>query len=223
MRTLRPLILVALFMLLAPLCFAAGHAEHRQHDAHVHGIGHMNLAVDGNDVYIELENPSANIVGFEHMPSSEEEQHAVHEAAEKLEDGESLFLFSMQAQCSLVSAKVSSPLLSEDHEDEHHDKEAHEEKDDDHGHAKHGSEPHDEKDEDHAHDSDKGHADHDEQMHSEFGAEYQFSCEHPDKLKSLETKLFTAFPGIEELETQVMTNSGQTGAELTKKNYRIEL
>lgn len=197
--------LSSLLLLSATLCFASGDDEHRQHGSHVHGIGHMNLAVDGNDVYIELENPSANIVGFEHMPSSDNDRHAVHEAAEKLEDGKSLFIFTKQADCSLTSATVSSPLLSEDHENEHHNSEAHEEK---HENDEHGS--------------GEDHADHEEQAHSEFVAEYKFSCKHPEKLKSVETKLFSVFPGIEELETQVLTNTRQTGAELTAKSYRID-
>ena len=189
------LLLSALILISAATCFASGDDEHRQHGSHVHGFGHMNLAVDGNDVYIEVENPSANIVGFEHVPSSDEDRHAVHEAAEKLEDGDSLFVFTKQANCSMTSVTVSSPLLSEDHGDEHHSSEAHEEK----------------------------HEDHDEEVHSEFTAEYKFSCTHPERLKSVETRLFSEFPGIEELETQVLTSTRQTGAELTAKNYRIEL
>ena len=98
----RIILLSSLLLLSATLCFASGDDEHRQHGSHVHGIGHMNLAVDGNDVYIELENPSANIVGFEHMPSSDNDRHAVHEAAEKLEDGKSLFIFSKYGYMQLV-------------------------------------------------------------------------------------------------------------------------
>jgi hypothetical protein len=36
-------------------------------------------------------------------------------------------------------------------------------------------------------------------------------------------KLFTAFPGFEEIETQILTDSGQTGAELTAGNNRVDL
>lgn len=184
--------LSALLLLVAPLCFASGEEEHRQHGSHVHGLGQMNLAIDGTEVYIELENPSANIVGFEHMPSSAEDRHAVQEAVEKLEDGESLFLFTSQADCSLTSAAVSSSLLLHDHEDDHRD-------------------------------GTQEHADHGEEVHSEFTAEYRFSCTRPEKLKSVETTLFSVFPGIEKIGAQVLTSTRQTGAELTAKNYRIEL
>lgn len=202
----RTLLHTALLLLSATLCFASGKDEHRQHDSHVHGVGQLNLAVDGNDVYIELKNPSANIVGFEHMPASEEDRHAVHEAAEKLEDGESLFTFSNQASCSLTSATVSSSLLTQDHEDGHHAAAAHEGKHEDHGYVNTGD-----------------HADHHkDEVHSEFAAEYTFSCKRPEKLTSFETRIFSVFPGIEELKAQVITNTGQTGAELTMKSYRID-
>lgn len=198
--------LSALLLLSVPLCFASGEEKHRQHGSHVHGLGQMNLAVDGTEVYIELENPSANIVGFEHLPSSAEDRHAVQQAAERLEDGESLFKFTSQADCSLTSAAVSSSLLGQDHEDGHHDSEQHPETHDDHDQ-----------------DGEQEHADHGEEVHSEFTAEYRFSCTRPEKLKSVETTLFTVFPGIEEIEAQVLTSTRQTGAELTAKNYRIEL
>jgi len=199
-------LLIALLLLPATLCFASGKDERRQHGSHVHGIGYLNLAVDGNDVYIELENPSANIIGFEHKPSSDEERHAVHEAVKRLEDGQNLFMFSKQANCSLISVTVSSPVLPQDHVEEHQHAEAHEEKHDDHGHDNEGD-----------------HEDHKDEAHSEFVAEYQFSCNYPEKIKFFETKLFSVFPGIEELKAQVLSKTGQTGAELTHKNYRIQL
>ncbi len=198
--------LSVLLLLVAPHCFASGEEEHRQHGSHVHGLGQMNLAVDGTEVYIELENPSANIVGFEHMPSSAEDHKAVLEAAEKLEDGERLFIFTSQADCSLASAAVSSSLLLQDHDDGHRDSEQRQETHEDQGQ-----------------DGTQEHADHDDAVHSEFTAEYRFSCTRPEKLKSVETTLFSVFPGIEEIEAQVLTSTRQTGAELTAKNYRIEL
>lgn len=50
------------------------------HDAHVHGVGKLNVALDGDDLIIELTSPAANIVGFEHTPENEQQSHEVHEA-----------------------------------------------------------------------------------------------------------------------------------------------
>lgn len=198
--------LAAVLLLSAASCLASGHGEHRQHTSHVHGIGHLNVAMEGTIVYIELASPAANIVGFEHQPSSDAERRTVLKATETLEDGDSLFVFSTQAKCTLASAKISSPLLASDHEDGHHHSDAHEEK-----HS------------DGEHDGTKDHEAHSEGTHSEFSAEYQFSCAHPEKLKSLETQLFSAFPELEKLQTQILTTTGQTGAALTAKNHRLEL
>ena len=229
----RTIPLASLLMLSSTLCFASGHDGHRQHGAHVHGIAQMNMAVDGNNLLLELASPSMNIVGFEHMPSTDEQHHAVHEAAEKLEDGTSLFEFSKDAGCTMVAAEIESPLLEDEHHDEHGDEDSHDkehkhedahgekhDKDDDH-HDAHGKE-HDED----SHDKDHDHADadgHGGEEHSEFAARYQFTCSNPEKLKSLTVNLFTAFPGFEEIETQILTGSGQTGAELTAGNNRVDL
>ncbi len=102
--------------------------EHREHGAHEHGAAQLNLAVVGSEVEVELETPAANIVGFEHMPSSEADHHALDEAVVVLKKGESLFRFNGEAGCHLTKAEVASPLLEKEehhgHDDEH---EAHEE------------------------------------------------------------------------------------------------
>ena len=77
--TLNTALLVPL-LLTAPAGLAEGrhdHAPHhdddlahRQYDSHVHGMGTLNLVADGSEVHIELDSPAANLVGFEHAPSS---------------------------------------------------------------------------------------------------------------------------------------------------------
>jgi Protein of unknown function (DUF2796) len=46
----------------------ADEAEHREHGPHVHGVAQLNVALDGNVLWIELNSPAMNIVGFEHAP-----------------------------------------------------------------------------------------------------------------------------------------------------------
>lgn len=187
---------------------AADHADHRQHGAHVHGVAQMNLAVDGENVFLELASPAMNIVGFEHQPSTAAQRNAVLEAAARLEEGGSLFAFSKEAACTLVSASIDSALLDHgddeyargDSDEKHHDDEASDEK---HHHAaaeSHGAEE-----------------------HSEFEASYQFTCASPKKLKALEVYLFTVFPGFEQIDTQILTASGQTGAKISAGINRLDL
>lgn len=211
--------LASLLVLASSLCYASGEGEHRQHDAHVHGTAQMNLAIDGKNVFLELTSPAMNIVGFEYMPSSDEDRHAVHEAAEKLEDGGSLFEFPKAAGCTMITAEIDSPLLGHEHHEEHDAKDSHgkeheerHDKDDDHhdAHGKdHGEQAHDEE--------------HDHSEHSEFKARYQFTCSSPKELKTITVNLFTAFSGFEKIETQIITSSGQTAPELTARNNRVDL
>lgn len=60
---------------------AAGTAAH---DAHHHGHGRLNAAVDGNDLLIELEVPAAHAVGFEHAPNNADQERLVDEALERI-------------------------------------------------------------------------------------------------------------------------------------------
>jgi len=118
--------------LLAPLAFVTPWAsadekhehdhepQHRQHGAHVHGIAALNLALEGQEVHIELDSPAANTVGFEHAPSSEADHSALDKAVATLKDGDRLFRFNAEAGCRMEKAGVTSALLSGEHEGETH-------------------------------------------------------------------------------------------------------
>lgn len=101
---------------------AEEHHEHREHGAHVHGVALLNIAIDGQQLAIELESPAINIVGFEHKASSEKDKQAVITVTKQLKDGSALFVTPKQAQCQLSDSDVESVLIEhhEDHED--HDK-----------------------------------------------------------------------------------------------------
>ena len=94
--------------------------DHRAHGAHVHGLANLNLVLDGENVLVELQSPAANLVGFEHAPSSEADKTAVQEAVRKLEAGNALFAFNSEAGCALAAAEVKSDQLAmQDHEHDH--------------------------------------------------------------------------------------------------------
>jgi hypothetical protein len=166
--------------------------EKRQHGAHVHGIANLNIAVEGNTIYIEFSSPSANIVGFGHPPRTQEQKDAVTDTVTKLQKGDSLFLLSAKSKSKLVKSSVDTDI-----DKEHH------------GHAG-------------KHDGNHGDSDKHER-HSEFEARYQFVCQKPDKLSQIEVMLFSAFPGIEHIDVQLLTESTQTAVELTAKQNKISL
>ena len=64
---------------------------------------------------------------------------------------------------------------------------------------------------------------HGAQEHKEFKASWQFTCSNPRKLKVMEVHLFSVFTGFGQLDSQILTTSGQSGAKLSPGNNRVEL
>ena len=58
--------------------------------------------------------------------------------------------------------------------------------------------------------------------HAEFHASYQLSCDLA-KLESIELLIFDHFPGIEEIEAQILLPGGQLALELDSHNRLIQL
>jgi len=184
-------------------------AEIRHHEAHEHGVAHLNVALEGNDLYIEFISPAANIVGFEHHPRTEAQKSAVMKAMETLKAGEFLFVTSPYAECSLVAATVNTDI--EDHE-AHQSESTHV-----HDQGESGQDSESEK-----HDRHEEHHEADEHgHHSDFEAQYHFVCKQPEKLSKMDVMLFGKFPGIEHIEVQLLTASKQTALKLTAADYKI--
>jgi hypothetical protein len=193
--------------------------EKRHHDAHEHGVAHLNVAVEGNNIYIEFTSPAANIVGFEHHPRTNEQKDAVKDAVNQLQKGDSIFLLSAKSDSQLVKSSVHTDI---DKDADHHSESEHAHKEKEHHGAKehHGeNEHHGEKEH---HDKEHGEAD-EHERHSEFKAEYHFVCKTPDKLSQIDVKLFSIFPGIEHIEVQLLSKTKQTAMELTAKKNKIAL
>ena len=102
----------------------AAAAEHREHGAHVHGAGQLNIALDGTQLEIELDSPAANLVGFEHAPRNTAEQVQRDQALAQLRDGQALFILPEAAACRLQGSHVAEegPEHQEngDNESNHH-------------------------------------------------------------------------------------------------------
>jgi len=215
--------ILAFAIMLAAASSRTQAAEQRHHDAHEHGVAHLNAAVEGTDLHLEFTSPAANIVGFEHEPRTPAQKEGVRNAIEKLKDGSKLFIPSPEAQCRLSKYSVKTDIEHDaDHdEDADHEKEYRHEKD-----AHHEKERENEEDAHHGkgEDDDQGHheAPEDEHArHSEFHSEYRFVCRNPAKLSQLDVMLIQAFPGIEHIQVQLLTETKQSAQELTARSHRI--
>ena len=188
----------AFLALASPL--AAEQAVHRQLEAHVHGQGSLNIAIDGNKLDMELKAPGADIVGFEHAAESTAQKAAVEQAKVALAEFLNLFKLPGNANCKVDKADVA--VRTEEHH--HHDDE----------HADAGKKAADgAKDEDHdEHDG-----------HSGFHARYLLTCAAPANLTALETTYFKAFAGAQALNVSVVTPKGQSQMQLTRDKTILAL
>ena len=178
--------------------------------AHEHGVGHLSIAIEGNEVEIELVVPGADAVGFEHAARTDSERKAVVAAAEKLKEAKRLIRLTSGAHCHVEKTEVASALLDSDKDEHAH---AHGDK-----HEKHA------KQDEHKHNENKEHDKHpDGEIHSEFTAHYHFHCDHPEKLTGADVEFFKVFPSAHELVARWITSKGQGVTELTAKATRLKL
>ena len=192
-------------------------AAERELAAHQHGHGFLNIAIEGKSLWIELETPGADIVGFEHPARSDEDKAAITDAKGRLGDPVGLFGIPAQASCTLAEVSVTPVGYALDTDDDHHDE------NDGHDHDEHGHDDHEEAQEDEDHgDHEEAHAD-EMESHAEFHAEYRLQCADPAAITSLTLTYFDVFPGAEELEVTLVTDDGQSRQEVTPAEPVVSL
>lgn len=197
--------------------------ETRQLDAHEHGVGALDIAMEGGRIALEFHAPGADIVGFEYAATSAEDRAKVDAAVATLARPLDLFVLPAAAGCSVVqaSAALESEAAHDDHDKhgaEDHDEEDHaEHKHDDHAaddHAEHAHEDH--KDEDHA-------VQEEATGHTEFHAEYLLDCAAPEAVTLITFAYFDMFPNALELEVQMITDTGAGAFEVTRDAPTLDL
>jgi hypothetical protein len=109
--------------------------EHRELGPHEHGVGRLNIAIEGKRVSMELEVPGADIVGFEHKASTEEQKAAVSKAIATLKGALRIFELPAEAKCELAEAKVEIGAEDHDHDAAGHEKAEHEGKEEEGHHS----------------------------------------------------------------------------------------
>ncbi|MFM9384355.1 DUF2796 domain-containing protein [Pseudomonas sp. UV AK001] len=192
-------LLLALPFALLPLAIAQAADEH-DHDhehgslgAHEHGVGRLNAALDGQTLELELESPAMNLVGFEHVATSDADKAKVAAARAQLEKPLALFSLPAAAGCKVAGQKLESPLF--------------------------GDKP--DADDDHDEDAKGGEAHHHD--HSEIHAHYQFTCAAPGALNTLDlANIFNTFPATQKIQVQLIGPSGQQGTEVTAKSAALK-
>jgi hypothetical protein len=91
----------------------------RKAEAHQHGIGRLDVAIEGATVSLALEVPADDIVGFEHVAKTAADKAKVEAAKAKLANPLSLFELPKAAGCSLLKGEVKFAAGSTDKKDGH--------------------------------------------------------------------------------------------------------
>ncbi len=216
--------LCAFALTLAP----AVSAETRQIDAHEHGTGSLNIAIEDNLVVMEFEAPGHDIVGFEYEATSDEDRAKIEQAVAALASPLALFAPSEAARCTVTEARASLLTDQEHHdedgrdahdkdEDHHEDEHAHDEGEDHHEDEHAHDEGEDHHEDEHAHDEDQ------DSSHTAFEAAYRLTCDNPEKLTRLELPYFQSFPNAEKLVVQVATDAGAHAFEADRDAPTVDL
>lgn len=192
MKTIVPIALFLFAVALAP-----AREELRRAGSHEHSVAQGRLAVESGRLYLMLEIPGANLVGFEHPPRDDAQQRALSDALARLRDGTWLVL-PPEAGCD-ASPDIEAPGFAP------RAASGHDARGDGHG-SDHG----------HNHDHDSAHE------HAEFRISVSAECRaaSPDWL---EVRLFEGWPDNRLIRVDAITESNQFRAELTAEGPRIEL
>ena len=183
-------------LILSAMISVAAAEETRQVDKHEHGVGELNIAIEGSSINLEFMIPGADIVGFEYKAKSDEDISLVNTALTKFDDFSNIFTIPNAANCNLVEAEIAINQ-GDDHE-EHDEHDEH----DEHEHEEH--EAHDEHE----------HEEHGEETHNEFVAHYSFTCGNVKEIDRINFTYFTTFPNSGELEIQFVSEMGSTSFEV---------
>ena len=184
--------------------------DHREMDAHVHGVSTLELAVEDSTLEINLLSPGADIVGFEYVAEREADKDAIEAAIRTMLMPENIVTLPEAAGCRLTEVVAHLHAGEHDHDDmdEHEDDHDHEHDKDDHA-----------EDADHEHDHD-----HDEGAgHSEFHVSYVFDCAAPEALTTIGFPFFEAFDNAQEIEAQYVTDAGAGSAEIGRDDAELTL
>ena len=104
-------LLLALPLALLPLAMAHAHDEHESLAPHEHGAGSLNVALDDKTLELDIDGPSMNLVGFEHVATSDADKATVAAARTQLENPLVLFALPKAANCVVEAQDLSSPLF----------------------------------------------------------------------------------------------------------------
>lgn len=96
------------------VCLTALHlstASQATEAAHVHGLMHLDIAVERQLLTLQLETPLDSLLGFERRPRTPGERQAADALLKQMGDATALFKPDAAAQCVLAKVSIESAAL----------------------------------------------------------------------------------------------------------------
>jgi Protein of unknown function (DUF2796) len=168
-------------------------AEKRRHDAHVHGVAEINIAVEGTKATVEFRAPAESIMGFEHEAKSESDRKKRDTALEQLRTKrDQMVLFDAKLGCKSSDVKTAIVEEKEDHTKAQSGKDTHKDQ------KKSGE-------------------------HREVHGTFSVACDKPLAGSRIKFGVSKVFRDIQEIKVQVVGDSGQSGATIKRDKGDIKL
>jgi len=111
--------MVSRILKLSVLSFIAFSVSAKAEDAHVHGEAVLEVVIDEAGALLGFEAPAIDIVGFEYLPKTDEEQQAIDAKIAILGDMSNVVALPDAAGCTLVDVHVDFEAEEHDGEVEH--------------------------------------------------------------------------------------------------------
>jgi len=166
----------------------AHEGEHREFEAHEHGIAEINWVMEGRNLSLSLHSPVMNMLGFEHKPQNEHENKQLTLLMATLTTSDKVIELK-GGQCSLLSSKIENPFVAIAQDEE--------------GEPTFGEDRHND--------------------HNNIIVEYNFLCQDPLELETLNITLFDTFAGFELIHVQWIINGNQRGLTLNHDNHLLKV
>lgn len=176
---------VALAMLSSDM---GGAAEKRHHEAHVHGVAEVNIAIDGSKADVEFRAPAESVMGFEHEAKSESDKKKRDAALRTVQTKISqMVVFDPKLSCKFSEVKTAIVEEKGEPGKTQSDKSAH------------------------------GHKDQKKTAeHREVRATFSAACDKTLAGSRVTFGVHKTFPAIGEIKVQVLGDAKQSGATIKK-------
>ena len=165
-----------------------GAAEKRHHEAHVHGVAEVNIAIDGNKADVEFRAPAESVMGFEHEAKSESDKQKRDAALRTVQTKiNQMVVFDPKLSCKFSEVKTAIVEEKGEPGKTQPDKSAH------------------------------GHKDQKKTAeHREVRATFSAACDKTLAGSRVTFGVHKTFPAIGEIKVQVLGDAKQSGATIKK-------